>query len=77
MEIQMPQFSQRIKELRKERGIKQKEMAQLLGCEVRHYQRIEYGEINIPSLMLKKLADHFGVSADYLLGRTDNPEVNR
>lgn len=77
MEIQMPQFSQRIKKLRKERGIKQAEMAQLLGCETRHYQRIEYGQINIPSLTLKFLADYFDVSADYLLGRTDNPQVNR
>lgn len=77
MEIQMPVFSERIRELRKKKGLTQTQMAELLDCGSRHYQKIEHGEINIPSLMLKKVADHFGVSADYLLGRTDNPEVNR
>lgn len=70
-EIKMPKFSARLKELRKERGIKQKEMAELLGCQVNHYQRIEYGQINIPALMLEFLADYFEVSTDYLLGRTE------
>ena len=71
MEIKMPKFSQRIKELRKEKGITQVEMAELLGCKDRHYQRIEYGYINIPSLTLELLADYFEVSTDYLLGRTE------
>ena len=53
------------------------DMAELLHCTDRHYQRIEYGEVNLPSLDLLFLADYFGVSVDYLLGRTDNPEVNR
>lgn len=72
MEIKMPQFSARIKALRKEKGVTQVEMAEFLGCKDRHYQKIEYGEINIPSLTLVKLADYFGVSTDYLLGRSDN-----
>ena len=72
MEVKMEEFSKRIKELRKERGLTQLEMAELLGCKDRHYQRIEYGQINIPSLTLKFLADYFGVSADYLLGRSDD-----
>ena len=70
MEIKMPQFSARIKALRKEKGVTQVEMAEFLGCKDRHYQKIEYGEINIPSLTLVKLADYFGVSTDYLLGRS-------
>ena len=71
MEIKLPDFSDRIKELRKERGIKQSEMAELLDCKTNHYQRIEYGYINVPALMLMQLADFFEVSTDYLLGRTD------
>lgn len=71
MEIKMPIFSARIKELRKERGLKQVEMAQLLNCAENHYQKIEYGQVNIPSLTLLFLADYFDVSTDYLLGRTD------
>ena len=68
----MPLFSARIKELRKERKLKQREMAALLECTERHYQRIEYGQINVPSLDLVTLADYFDVSADYLLGLDDH-----
>ena len=70
-EIIMPLFSARIKELRKERKLKQREMAALLKCTERHYQTIEYGQVNVPSLDIVLLADYFGVSTDYLLGRTD------
>jgi transcriptional regulator with XRE-family HTH domain len=72
--IIMPLFSARIKELRKERKLKQREMAALLECTERHYQCIEYGQVNVPSLDIMLLADYFGVSTDYLLGRTDRRE---
>lgn len=64
-------MGQRLKELRKERRIYQREMGELLGITLRHYQKIEKGEVNIPSLTLCTLADYFGVTTDYLLGRTD------
>lgn len=67
----MPKFSQRLKELRKEKGIKQIEMAVLFGYTEAHYQQIEYGNVNIPALLLEALADYFEVSTDYLLGRSD------
>lgn len=69
--LQMPEFSARLKELRKEKGITQKKMAEFIGCTETHYQQIEYGNINIPSLMLVKLADFFEVTTDYMLGRSD------
>ena len=72
MEIKMPEFSERIKELRCEKGLTQAEMAELLKCKDRHYQRIEYGQVNIPLLTLAFLADYFEVSIDYLLGRSDD-----
>lgn len=75
METKMPIFSIRIKELRKEKGLKQTDMAKLLNCAENHYQKIEYGQINVPSLTLRFLADYFDVSADYLLGRTDIRET--
>ena len=71
MDIKMPKFSARIRELRKEKGVTQVAMAEFIGCKDRHYQKIEHGEINIPSLMLERLADYFEVTTDYLLGRTD------
>ena len=50
-------FSKRLKLLRKEKKMTQKEMALFLDKTERHYQDIEAGRINIPSLMLLKLAD--------------------
>lgn len=61
----------RIRELRKQNGLTQKNMAEIMGCTPSHYQKIEYGQINIPTTTLAFLADYFNVSADYLLGRTD------
>ena len=51
--------------------LKQIEMANMLECTVQHYQRIEYGKVNLPSTTLIFLADYFGVTTDYLLGRTE------
>jgi len=68
---QMVVFGQRIKTLRKERKLKQAELGDILGYTIRQYQRMEYGEINVPSLTLIKLADYFGVTTDYLLGRSE------
>ena len=70
----MLDFANRLKELRKSKKLKQTDMANLLNITVRHYQDIEYGKINIPTLTLITLADYFGVSLDYLVGRSDNPE---
>ena len=67
MEKIMEPFGLRLKELRRRRNITQVEMAELLGCTDRHYQKIEYGYVNVPSLTLIKLADFFGVTTDYLL----------
>lgn len=44
---------------------------------MRHYQAIEAGTINIPSKKLELLADHFEVSMDYLVGRTDDPQLHQ
>jgi len=73
MKIILPSIAERLKPLRKEKKQTQREMAELLGCTEQHYQRIEYGTINLPSTTVIFLADYFEVSADYLLGRTDEP----
>ena len=57
--------------LRKEKGLRQVDMAEILGITQTHYQRIEKGKINIPTLTLCILADYFEVSTDYLLGRSE------
>jgi len=70
-------FSNRLKQLRKEKNLKQSDMAELLELTTRHYQQIEYGKVNIPTLTLIFLADYFDVSLDYLVGRTDNPNSHK
>lgn len=70
-EVVLPGFSERIKELRKEKKLKQKDIAEILNCSESHYQKIEYGQINLFTLDLIALADFFGVSVDYLLGLSD------
>ena len=63
-------FAARLKALRRERKQTQKDMTALLGCTASNYQKMEYGQVNIPITTLMALADYFGVSTDYLLGRS-------
>lgn len=71
MEEIMKEFGIRLKNLRKEEKKTQVEMAEIIGCTNRHYQRLEYGTVNVSGLTLCALADYFGVTTDYLLGRSD------
>lgn len=67
-------FSERLKASRKSKGKTQKDLAAYLGISERGYQNYEMGKRE-PSLeVLKQLADYFGVTTDYLLGRSD--EIN-
>lgn len=73
----MTQFSERIKMIRKASKLTQKQLAKESGLSERGVQNYELGE-RVPTLQAAiALADFFDVSLDYLVGRTDNPEVNR
>lgn len=61
----------RIRELREDRDMTQKQMGEILSCSQRVYSNYERGELDIPTEILIKLADFHMVSVDYLLGRTD------
>jgi len=64
-------FKNRIRELRKGTGETQVQAAQAIGVSPRYYQNLELGE-NLPGFeCFTALADHFGVSLDYLAGRTE------
>lgn len=67
----MIKFRERLQELRKEKGATQKNMADFLGIKVRSYQSYEGGDRRPDYEKLVALADYFGVTTDYLLGRTD------
>jgi transcriptional regulator with XRE-family HTH domain len=67
----------RLKELRTKRKISQLKLAMDLGLNQNSISRYEKGirEADYQTLVL--LADYFNVSIDYLLERTDNPEINK
>lgn len=75
MELKMPLLGQRLKLLRSEKGVTQKDIANLLGRTNRHYQDMEAGKINVPGLTLIRLADFYDVSLDYLVGRSEDRRV--
>ena len=66
----------RLRDLREDHDMVQKEVAAFLGIDQRVYSNYERGEIDIPTYTLIKIADFYNVSVDYLLNRTDNPRVN-
>lgn len=61
----------KLRDLREDRDLKQKDIAQYLQIHQTTYSDYELGELNIPVTVLHKLADFYGVSVDYLLGRTN------
>lgn len=65
-------LSERLKSLRLKRNLKQEEVAKELKIAVRSYCRYEYGEREPNASVLWRMADFFGVSIDYLVGRTDS-----
>lgn len=69
----MKLLGQRLKDLRKQKKVGQKEVAELLGLSLRTYQFYECGAYDPSLLNLVVLADYFQVSTDYLLGRSDEP----
>lgn len=68
-------FSERLTSLRKSRNLTQKQVYEAVGMSAIGYQRYEYGEREPAFPKLIALADYFNVSIDYLVGRTDNPEI--
>ena len=67
----------RLRELRKKRRISQLKLAMDLGLNQNSISRYESGEREADYATLISLADYFNVSIDYLLERTENPNINR
>ena len=64
----------RLRDLREDRDLGQKQLADLLNVHQTTYSDYELGRINIPVTSLHTLADFYNVSIDYLLCRTDTKE---
>jgi len=65
-----------IRDLREDNDITQSFIAKHLNCSQQVYSNYELGQRDIPTDILIKLADFYGVSTDYLLGLTEKKERN-
>ena len=61
----------RIRDLREDNDLTQRQIATLLNVSQSTYSRYENGELDIPIQMLIKLANHYDTSIDYLVNMTD------
>ena len=64
----------RIRDLREDHDLKQKDLAELLNCSQQVYSNYELGQRDIPTEILIRLSQYYNVSVDYLLGLTDHPK---
>ena len=62
----------RLRDLREDKDLTQKELAAILNIKQTTYSKYELGKINIPIEALIKMADFYKTSIDYLVGRTNN-----
>ena len=67
----------RIRDLREDRDLTQKQMAKYLNCSQQVYSNYELGQRDIPTDILIKLSKLYFVSVDYILGISDNPKINK
>ena len=68
---------QRIRDLREDRDLKQRQLAEYLNCSQQVYSNYELGQRDIPTDILIQLSAFYNVSVDYLLGLTSNPRRNK
>ncbi len=67
----------RVRDLREDHDLKQRELAAYLSCSQQVYSNYELGQRDIPSDVLIKLSKLYHVSVDYILGLTNNPKQNK
>lgn len=75
--IVMFNFGERLKLLRLSKGITQKQLAEKIGASERGIQNYETNQRKPTYDILISLANYFEISLDYLVGRTDNPNINQ
>ena len=68
---------QNLRGIREDRDIKQKDIAKILNVSQNTYSQYETGVISLTAEVLIKLSDYYGVSIDYLLDRTKNPNIQK
>lgn len=64
----------RIRDLREDRDLTQKQLAEILHCSQQVYSNYELGQRDIPTSILIALSSYYNVSIDYILNMSNNPE---
>lgn len=67
-------YKNRLRDLREDFDLSQKQIANILGMSQTGYSKYETGENDIPTAILIRLSEHYKVSIDYLLGITNTPD---
>ncbi len=75
-EVIMMQFKN-LRAIREDRDIRQKDIAQYLNVSQNTYSQYETGASALTAEVLIKLSKYYGVSIDYLLDQTNNPEIKK
>lgn len=70
----MKDVGKRLKGLREGIGLSQAKFAEIIGSTQSSINRYENGQSEIPVALLRRYADFFAVSLDYIFARTDNPQ---
>ena len=63
--------------MREDNDLTQKQISEIIRCDQSLYSKYERGEREIPLNLIIKLADYYNTSIDYIVGRTDNPKINK
>ena len=67
----------RIRDLREDKDLTQKQVAEILNCSQQVYSNYELGQRDIPTDILIKLSAFYKVSTDYILGISNNPRMQK
>ena len=65
----------RIRDLREDRDLTQKDLSRVLNCSQQVYSNYELGQRDIPTDVLIRLSAFYRVSIDYILGVSDDPKI--
>ena len=63
--------------MREDNDLTQKQVSEIIHCDQSLYSKYERGERDIPLSLIIELANYYNTSVDYLIGRTDNPQINK
>lgn len=68
---------ERIRNLREDRDLTQKQLAKELNCSQQVYSNYELGQRDIPTDILIKISKFYNISVDYILGISNNPNIQK